>query len=164
VTCGIAEVQVGEMEQRQRALRSRHAVRDGSLPDRELLSPPIPGPLLTKCWPRRSTPLLPPRPRSHAYLIAGEPARADPANSNPPEVEAAFQAAPPEMTAEILDGELHLTPRPPPLHARTSSRLGARLDGPFDAGEGGPGGWVILDGPELHLGPKPDKIVPDLAG
>jgi Uma2 family endonuclease len=96
--------------------------------------------------------------------MAGDPARADPPITNPPDVEAAFQAAPSEMIAEILDGELHLMPRPRPLHARTSSKLGAQLDGPFDAGEGGPGGWVILDEPELHLGPKPDKIVPDLAG
>jgi Uma2 family endonuclease len=40
--------------------------------------------------------------------------------------------------------------------------LGARLDGPFDSGEGGPGGWIILDEPELHLGDA--VLVPDLAG
>jgi Uma2 family endonuclease len=40
-----------------------------------------------------------------------------------------------------------------------------RLGGPFDLGEGGgPGGWLILDGPELHLGAEPDILVPDLAG
>jgi Uma2 family endonuclease len=38
------------------------------------------------------------------------------------------------------------------------------LGGPFDRGAGGPGGWVILDEPELHLGPEPDILVPDLAG
>ncbi len=27
-----------------------------------------------------------------------------------------------------------------------------------------PGGWVILDEPELHLGQAPDIVVPDLAG
>ena len=31
-------------------------------------------------------------------------------------------------------------------------------------GRGGPGEWVILDEPELHLGPRPDKLVPDIAG
>ena len=36
------------------------------------------------------------------------------------------------------------------------------LGGAFDRGRGGPGGWVILDEPELHLGP--DVLVPDLAG
>jgi Uma2 family endonuclease len=40
------------------------------------------------------------------------------------------------------------------------------LGGPFDAGRGGPGGWWILDEPEIHLGPGPDRdvLVPDLAG
>jgi Uma2 family endonuclease len=38
------------------------------------------------------------------------------------------------------------------------------LGTPFHRGRGGPGGWVILDEPELHLGPEPDVLVPDLAG
>ena len=42
--------------------------------------------------------------------------------------------------------------------------MGGELHGPFRRGQGGPGGWVILDEPEIHLGPKPDKVVPDLAG
>ena len=33
---------------------------------------------------------------------------------------------------------------------------------PFDHGRGGPGGWWILDEPELHL--RTDVLVPDLAG
>ncbi|WP_437901303.1 Uma2 family endonuclease [Sorangium sp. So ce124] len=82
---------------------------------------------------------------------------------NAPEVEAAFQAVPDEMVAEILDGELHTFPRPARPHTRAASRLGRRL-GPFDDDPGEPGGWVILDEPELHLGPRPDKVVPDLAG
>lgn len=32
----------------------------------------------------------------------------------------------------------------------------------FNDGGGGPGGWWILDEPELHLGP--DILVPDIAG
>lgn len=86
------------------------------------------------------------------------------AAGNPPEVEAAFQAAREELVAEIVDGELHLSPRPRPRHARTATKLGARLEGPFDSGEGGPGGWILLFEPELHLGPRPDKLVPNLAG
>ncbi|MGK4004362.1 Uma2 family endonuclease [Sorangium sp. So ce1036] len=82
---------------------------------------------------------------------------------NAPDVEAAFQAVPDEMVAEILDGELFTFPRPARPHTRTASRLGRRL-GPFDDDPGEPGGWVILDEPELHLGPGPDKVVPDLAG
>ena len=36
------------------------------------------------------------------------------------------------------------------------------LRNPFDRGRGGPGGWRILDEPELHLGA--DVLVPDMAG
>jgi len=88
----------------------------------------------------------------------------DPNAPNDPSVEAAFQAVPDTEIAEIIDGELHTMPRPGRRHTRTSSVLGVVLGGPFWAGAGGPGGWVILDEPELHLGPKPDKVVPDLAG
>ena len=71
-------------------------------------------------------------------------------------------ALPANMVGEIIHGVLHAHPRPTPRHARASSRLGAELDGPFDRGRGGPGGWVLLDEPELHLGPH--VIVPDIAG
>jgi Uma2 family endonuclease len=50
------------------------------------------------------------------------------------------------------------------VHARGATRLGARLGPPFDEGNGGPGGWVILFEPELHLGRLPDVLAPDLAG
>jgi Uma2 family endonuclease len=75
-------------------------------------------------------------------------------------------AAPPHAVAEIVAGVLHVQPRPAVPHARASSVLGGQLSGPFDRGKGGPGGWVILDEPELHLGAEPDVdiVVPDLAG
>jgi Uma2 family endonuclease len=41
-------------------------------------------------------------------------------------------------------------------------RLATVLGGPFDMALGGPGGWLILFEPELHLGE--DVLVPDLAG
>jgi Uma2 family endonuclease len=71
-------------------------------------------------------------------------------------------AVPEHLVAEILDGDLHTTPRPSPRHASASSGVGGVLHGPFDRGRGGPGGWWILDEPELHLGR--DVLVPDLAG
>jgi len=71
-------------------------------------------------------------------------------------------AAPPNMVAEVLFGVLYTHPRPAAKHTRAASSLGGELHGPFDRGRGGPGGWVILDEPELHLGE--DIIVPDLAG
>jgi hypothetical protein len=40
--------------------------------------------------------------------------------------------------------------------------LGGELSPPFHRGRNGPGGWVILDEPELHFGN--DVLVPDLAG
>src|SRR5690606_2707049 len=69
---------------------------------------------------------------------------------------------PAHLVAEIIAGELVTSPRPAARHARASSRLGGCLDGPFDRGDGGPGGWIILDEPELHL--HGDILVPDLAG
>lgn len=72
--------------------------------------------------------------------------------------------APPHMTAEILDGELHLMPRPRRAHLRSASGLGSFLFGAFQVGVNGPGGWTIIDEPELHLGPDPDILVPDLGG
>ncbi len=73
-------------------------------------------------------------------------------------------AAPANMTAELVSGELVLSPRPAPRHALASSAVGADLFGAFGrrSGDRGPGGWWILDEPEIHLGE--DVIVPDLAG
>jgi Uma2 family endonuclease len=64
--------------------------------------------------------------------------------------------------AEIVDGELHVSPRPAPRHAVAGSSLGVLVGGPYQHGRGGPGGWWILGEPELHLGR--DALVPDLAG
>ena len=69
---------------------------------------------------------------------------------------------PDHFVAEILDGELHATPRPAPQHASAASALMGSLHGPFDRGRGGPGGWRILFAPELHL--AADVVVPDLTG
>src|SRR5450432_1667715 len=72
--------------------------------------------------------------------------------------------APPTMIAEVLDGELHLMPRPRRAHLRSASGLGSFLFGAFQVGVGGPGGWTIIYEPELHLGPEPDILVPDIGG
>lgn len=70
--------------------------------------------------------------------------------------------APAHMVAEIIHGTLYTHPRPAPRHAIASSTLGGELYSPFHRGQGGPGGWWILDEPELHLGEQ--ILVPDLAG
>ena len=67
------------------------------------------------------------------------------------------------FVGEIIAGELRLQPRPAPRHASAASALGVDLGGPFQRGRGGPGGWWILDEPEVHF-PEGDILVPDLAG
>ena len=69
---------------------------------------------------------------------------------------------PERVTGEILAGELHAQPRPTARHALVETGIAREVSGPFDLGRGGPGGWVILVEPELHLGQH--VIVPDLAG
>jgi len=71
-------------------------------------------------------------------------------------------AAPPHKVAEIIEGELILSPRPAGPHNMAASLLGGELGPPFHRGRGGPGGWIILDEPEVHMGPN--VLVPDLAG
>ncbi len=69
---------------------------------------------------------------------------------------------PDNLVAELIEGELYTSPRPAGPHTRAASRLGFLLGPPFDLGNGGPGGWWILDEPELHFGRN--VLVPDLAG
>ena len=70
--------------------------------------------------------------------------------------------APEHMIAEIIAGELRLSTRPGGPATAAASALGEELGPPFKRGRGGPGGWIILDEPELHLGGA--IVVPDLAG
>jgi Uma2 family endonuclease len=75
-----------------------------------------------------------------------------------------LETLPPNQVGEILFGVLHAHPRPAIPHAHVASVLGGEISGPFHRGRGGPGGWIILDEPELHPGSDPDVVVPDLAG
>jgi Uma2 family endonuclease len=74
-----------------------------------------------------------------------------------------YLAVPSHLRAEIIGGTLYVLPRSSPRHANATSVLGGELSGPFQRGRSGPGGWWILDEPELQLDPK-EPIVPDLAG
>jgi len=79
-----------------------------------------------------------------------------------PATYADLEAVPPNMVAEILGGELVTHPRPRPRHGIASFALGGELSGPFQkGGTGGPGGWIFIDEPELHLGDH--VVVPDIA-
>jgi Uma2 family endonuclease len=71
-------------------------------------------------------------------------------------------AVPENFVAEILGGELYATPRPASPHALVAMALSVKLGGPFHFGENGPGGWWLLNEPELHFGA--DVLVPDIAG
>jgi hypothetical protein len=70
--------------------------------------------------------------------------------------------APPNMIAEIIRGVRHLQPRPAMPHAFAGSALGVKIGGPFQFDGDGPGGWWIVDEPELHL--SEEIVVPDIAG
>ena len=72
------------------------------------------------------------------------------------------EAVDPLLVAEIIDGALVTHPRPVARHGRAASRLGGLLMNPFDVGIGGPGGWIFINEPELHLGGN--VVVPDIAG
>ena len=81
-----------------------------------------------------------------------------------PDVVAGYRNAPGHLVAEIVDGELSLLPRPRRRHVHAAGELHGELHNPFGRGRGGPGGWLVLPEPELHLGPRPDILIPDLAG
>lgn len=72
---------------------------------------------------------------------------------------------PEHLVGEIIDGDLYASPRPTPRHSVATSAVLGGLHGPMSGrggGPGGPGGWWILDEPELHL--RPDVVVPDIGG
>ncbi len=79
-----------------------------------------------------------------------------------PATYADIEALPPHVVGEILFGSLQVQPRPARRHSAAASGIGGILTPPFNFGSNGPGGWIILDEPELHLGPH--VVVPDLAG
>lgn len=75
-----------------------------------------------------------------------------------------LEAVPPHLVAELIDGGLVTHPRPAPKHAIAASALGMEIGDAFQRGRrGGPGCWLIVDEPELHL-PGGNVVVPDLAG
>lgn len=81
------------------------------------------------------------------------------------ELWAQLEALPAHLKGEIIDGELHVQPRPRPRDARVIKRLGRFLSS-ADDGDGvdrGAGGWFILIEPGIELAGA-REIAPDLAG
>ena len=72
--------------------------------------------------------------------------------------------APEHLVAELIDGDLYLSPRPAAPHSIVASALGALVLPPFQFGSGGPGGWIIIGEPEMHFLEKKRVVAPDLAG
>lgn len=70
--------------------------------------------------------------------------------------------SPRHVVAEVIFGVLYQSPRPALPHAAAASAVGEELGPPFKRGRGGPGGWMILNEPEVHL--QSDIVVPDLGG
>jgi hypothetical protein len=66
-----------------------------------------------------------------------------------------YLALPDDQKAELIDGTLYLMSGPRGRHIRVASTLGGscRTASGFGKGPSGddPGGWWILDEPELHL-------------
>lgn len=73
-------------------------------------------------------------------------------------------ALPEGLTGEIIDGQLHTQPRPGWAHSLAASRLGADIERPYGRGRGGPGGWWIIDEPEIHFVLDREVLVPDIVG
>ena len=71
-------------------------------------------------------------------------------------------SSPDDKIAELVEGIYYLSPRPSARHTNAASTLGADIHDAFHRGRSGPGGWWILDEPELHL--FGNVMVPDIAG
>src|SRR3954447_15683184 len=70
--------------------------------------------------------------------------------------------SPDNLTAELVDGELFLSPRPSGPHNQCASALGFYVGGHYN--RGGPAGWWIVYEPEVHFAVDERVVVPDLAG
>jgi len=79
-----------------------------------------------------------------------------------PATYADLEAVPEHLVAEILFGNLVTHPRPTRRHGGAASAVGATVVSAYQFGVRGPGGWIFVDEPELHLGPH--VVVPDIAG
>lgn len=81
-----------------------------------------------------------------------------------PDLYAELCALPEHVTGEIIGGRLYTQPRPAGPHAMSGSSLGMNIGSAFQFGKGGPGGWLIIDEPEIHFAHDEEVCVPDIAG
>jgi Uma2 family endonuclease len=64
-----------------------------------------------------------------------------------------------DQVAELVDGELRLSPRPRIRHAKITAQINIQIGSRFSNAAGG---WLILVEPEIHF--DGNALVPDLAG
>ena len=77
-------------------------------------------------------------------------------------------ALPEDVRAEVIGGQIVVTPSPLPEHGWIQLSVGRTIGGPFDVGgfgggRTGPGGWWILAEVDVRLSPH-DIVRPDVAG
>ncbi|WP_241758639.1 Uma2 family endonuclease [Pyxidicoccus parkwayensis] len=73
-----------------------------------------------------------------------------------------IEALPENMVGQIIDGELIAMSRPASPHSVAHTVIQGLLVTAFQVGQRAPGGWWIVDEPELHFGE--DVLVPDVGG
>lgn len=76
----------------------------------------------------------------------------------------AIEDLPEGVTGELINGQLHTQPHPAAPHALATSQLGAELGLRYSRGREGPGGWWILDTPEVHFVRDEEVLVADVVG
>ncbi|RKH59336.1 Uma2 family endonuclease [Corallococcus llansteffanensis] len=74
-----------------------------------------------------------------------------------------IEALPEGVVGEIIDGTLYTHARPRAGHMDLMGALIEGLRGPFQRGQGGPGGWWVLVEPGIQVEGAPE-FSPDLAG
>jgi Uma2 family endonuclease len=95
---------------------------------------------------------------SHSTAMSATPDEARPAK-RPATYEDLLQV-PDHKIAEIVDGDLYVSPMPGSLQSISGTRVGLNLGRFYVGGDDGPGGWWFLNRFELHFGA--DVLVPDV--
>lgn len=67
--------------------------------------------------------------------------------------------ASPNVVAQIIDGDLHLFPRPSWQHVKSNGRLYSALERRFFHDGEGPGEWEILSEPEIPDGGNSGNLI-----
>ncbi len=76
-----------------------------------------------------------------------------------------LEAVPAHLAAELIQGVLYTMARPKLRHQNAGTLLAGEINGPFQRGRGGPGGWWIIIEPGIAI-PALDvaELSPDIAG